>query len=116
MIMESRRNLCKALALSPLWAPAMASAADKKLRVAILFSGFESVYVDPGESFVAGLRELGYVEGKNLTVDRRYGNLRGDQLPGIAREMVALRPDVIVTGCTGSSRVPRCKPPSRFQS
>ena len=104
MIMESRRNLCKALALSPLWAPATASAADKKLRVAILLSGFESVYVDPGESFVAGLRELGYVEGRNLIVDRRYANLRGDQMPGIAREMVALRPDVIVTGCTGSTR------------
>ena len=104
MISESRRILCKALGLSPLWASAMASGADKKLRVAILLAGFESVYVDPGESFVAGLRELGYVEGKNLTVDRRYGNLRGDELPAIARELVALRPDVIVTGCTGSTR------------
>lgn len=104
MISKSRRTLCKALGLPALWAVGVASAAAKNLRVAILFSGFEPIYAAPGESFVIGLRELGYVEGKNLTVDRRYAHLRGDQLPAIARELAALRPDVIVTGCTSSTR------------
>jgi putative ABC transport system substrate-binding protein len=104
MISISRRTLCKALSLPALWAAGVASATDKNLRVAILFSGFEPIYAAPGESFIAGLRGLGYVEGKNLTVDRRYAQLRGDQLLAILRELVALRPDVIVTGCTGTAR------------
>ncbi len=105
MISTSRRTLCKALGLSALWTTAgITSAADKNLRVAILLSGFESYYIDLGESLIAGLRELGYVEGKNLTLDRRYAQLRGDRMLPIARELVGLRPDVIITACTGSTR------------
>ncbi len=105
MISKSRRTLCSALGLSALWAVAgVAAAADKNLRVAILLSGFEPYYVSHNEAFIAGLRELGYVEGKNLTIDRRYARLRGNQMPALARELVGLRPDVIVTACTGSTR------------
>ena len=42
------------------------------------------------------LGELGYVEGQNLVVDRRFGDDKLDRLPGLARELVQLRPDVIV--------------------
>ena len=42
------------------------------------------------------LRRLGYVEGQNLVVERRDGGGRPDLLPAIARELVALRPDLIV--------------------
>ena len=104
MISTSRRTVCKALGLSALWPAGVAFAADKNLRIAILYSGFDPNYVSLGESFIAGLRELGYVEGRNLTVDRRYAQLRGDQMLPIAREIVGLRPDIIVTGCTGSTR------------
>jgi putative ABC transport system substrate-binding protein len=41
------------------------------------------------------LSELGYVEGKNLIVERRYAAGKLDQLPGMARELVQLRADVI---------------------
>ncbi len=105
MISKSRRTLCQAISLSALWAVAgIAAAAGKNLRVAILLSGFEPYYVSHGESFLAGLRELGYVEGKNLTVDCRYAQLRGDQMLPIAHELARLRPDVIITACTGSTR------------
>jgi len=67
-------------------------------------SGFEPYYADLGVSLLAGLREFGFVEGKNLTVDRRYAELRGDQMLPIARELAALRPDLIITACTGSTR------------
>lgn len=80
------------------------SATEKNLRVAILLSGYEEKYVDLDASLLAGLRELGYVEGKNLTVDRRYAQLRGDQMLSIASELAGLKPDVIITGCTGSTR------------
>lgn len=105
MISISRRTLCKALGLPALWAVArIAAASDKNLRVAILHSGYEAMYVGHGESLIAGLRHMGYVEGKNLTVDRRYAQLRGDRMLPIANELVALRPDVIITACTGSTR------------
>jgi putative ABC transport system substrate-binding protein len=102
--MTTRRTLLQALALSPSWASFAARAGDRKLRVAILLSGFEPNYLEPGEALLAGLRELGYVEGRNLTVDRRYARLRGDQMLPIARELVALHPDLLITGCTGSTR------------
>jgi len=43
----------------------------------------------------AALRDLGYVEGRNLVVDRRFAEDRFDRLPGLARELVQLRPDAI---------------------
>src|ERR1700747_3746005 len=42
------------------------------------------------------LRDLGYVEGQNLVVDRRFAEDRFDRRPGLARELVQLRPDIIV--------------------
>jgi len=42
------------------------------------------------------LRELGYVEGQNLVVERRYVEGKLDRLPGLARELVQLRVDAII--------------------
>ena len=42
------------------------------------------------------LRELGYVEGRNLVVERRYAEGQTDRLPGLARELVRIPVDVIV--------------------
>jgi putative ABC transport system substrate-binding protein len=49
---------------------------------------------------VAALRELGYVEGKNLTFERRYAEDRLDRLPKLAAELVSLKVDVIMTAGT----------------
>src|SRR5260221_6904723 len=48
------------------------------------------------ETFWETLRERGYVEGKNLVVDRRFAE-RNEQFPALAAEMVRLKGDVIVT-------------------
>ena len=48
------------------------------------------------KAFNDELRALGYVEGRNLVVERRDANRQPDQLPARAMEMVALRPDLIV--------------------
>jgi putative ABC transport system substrate-binding protein len=45
----------------------------------------------------AALPELGYVEGQNLVIERRWANGNVDRLPGLARELVQLKVDVIVT-------------------
>src|SRR5262245_57589133 len=43
-----------------------------------------------------GLRELGYVEGENLVIERRFAEGQLDRLPGLAHELVQRRVDVLV--------------------
>ena len=50
------------------------------------------------------MRELGYVEGQNLLVENRYAEGKLDRLPGLARELVQLRVDVIVAVATVAIR------------
>jgi putative tryptophan/tyrosine transport system substrate-binding protein len=52
------------------------------------------------EALHTGLRELGYVEGKNLKVEYRFGGHQLETLGTLAAELVALSPDVIVTVAT----------------
>ncbi len=51
----------------------------------------------PLRALEENLRELGYVEGKNLVVERRFAAFKYDRLPDLAAELVQLKPDVIVT-------------------
>src|SRR5215510_5024778 len=44
----------------------------------------------------AGLRDLGYAEGKNLVIDARFAEGNYERLPALANELVALKVDVIV--------------------
>ena len=48
------------------------------------------------DALSAGLRELGWIEDRNLTIDRRGANGQQDRLPELAAELVALKPDVII--------------------
>src|SRR5260370_27264553 len=52
------------------------------------------------EAFRAEMRELGYVEGKNLVVDSRFGEGHIERLPSLTSELIALRPDVVVAIAT----------------
>ena len=47
-----------------------------------------------------GLRELGYVEGRNLVIEQRYAEFRYERMLDLAAELVRLKPDVLVTGGT----------------
>jgi len=49
------------------------------------------------EAFSQGLRELGYVEGRTITIEYRFADGRPERLPGLAAELVGLKVDVIVT-------------------
>src|SRR5918999_430104 len=55
-------------------------------------------------AFQQGLRELGYVEGKNIVVQYRYAEENHDRLPALAADLVRLKVDVIVTGGGGITR------------
>jgi putative tryptophan/tyrosine transport system substrate-binding protein len=88
------------LSLALLTAPVAGGAqpAVKVYRVGILVPGAPAPTDRATISFLvpSALRELGYVEGQNLLVERRYAGGKRDRLPGLARELVQLRVDVIV--------------------
>ena len=56
------------------------------------------------EAFRQGLRELAYVEGKNIVIEWRFAEGKLDRLPALAAELVRLKVDVIVTSGLGSTR------------
>ena len=56
------------------------------------------------ESFRQGLRDLGYVEGKNIVIERRSGEGNRDRQRALAAELVRLEVDVIVAGGAGDIR------------
>jgi putative ABC transport system substrate-binding protein len=79
---------------------AEAQQADKVWRVGILTQG--SRPASPSNEvfggFLRGMRELGYVEGKNLIYEFRFADNKLDRLRALAAELVALKLDVIVSG------------------
>jgi ABC-type uncharacterized transport system substrate-binding protein len=56
------------------------------------------------EAFRRGLRDLGYVEGKNILIEYRDGDGKQDRLAGLAAELVRLEVAVIVTGGPSATR------------
>ena len=55
------------------------------------------------EAFLQGLRDLGYVEGRNLVMEYRFAEGKLERLPALAAELVALKVDVIVGPATASA-------------
>jgi putative ABC transport system substrate-binding protein len=59
--------------------------------------------VYPFSAFRPALQKLGYLEGQNITIEARWGDLRAERLPVLAEELVSRKVDVIVTA--GDSEV-----------
>jgi putative tryptophan/tyrosine transport system substrate-binding protein len=91
-----------ALVLSTLSLAVFAQLAEKTMHVGILSSGTLENRSRLDEALVQGLREQGYVEGKNLIIERRYGASR---LQENAKELADMKLDAILTTCTPSTRV-----------
>jgi len=96
-----RRTFLSALTGSLLAAPFVAEAqpAGKVARIGYLAP---NLAVNPHlpEAFRQGLRDLGYVEGRNLVIEIRSAEGKLERLPALAAELVALKVDVIVAGGT----------------
>lgn len=74
-----------------------AQQATKVPRIGVLLSNSHSAHATHVAGFRQGLREHGYVEGRNIVVEYRYGDGKLDQLPRLAAELVGLDVNLIVT-------------------
>jgi len=90
------------LVAAPLAAEAQQAA--KVPRIGFLSAASPSSISARVAAFRQGLREFGYVEGKNIVIDSRYAEGKVDRLPDLAAELVHLEVDVIVTGAASSTR------------
>jgi putative ABC transport system substrate-binding protein len=101
-MMMKRAALTVVLALGLLATPLAAEAqqAMKVYRIGVL--GNENN--PPWDGFRRGLRDLGYVDGRNLSMEWRWSEGKPDRFPALAMELVALRPDVIVASGTQGVR------------
>ena len=77
----------------------------KVARIGVLSPG--SPPVGPLESLRAGMRDLGYVEGRNVAFEWRFAEGRNERLPELAAQLVALKPDVIVVINTQAAQAVR---------
>ena len=59
-----------------------------------------------------GLRQQGYIEGKNLTVERRYGSAPGERVEQLAGELAAMSLDAVLTTCTPTTTIAKRAMPS----
>jgi len=73
-------------------------------RIGFLVANFPTTNPARNEAFRQGLRELGYVEGKNIVIEWRYAEGKLDRLPALAAELVRLKVDVIVTAGPAATR------------
>src|SRR4029453_1569353 len=81
--------------------PAVAQQPTKVPRIGYLTGASLSANSARHEAFRQGLRQLGYVEGKNIIIEWRSAEEKFDRLPTLAADLVRLKVDIIVTG--GSS-------------
>lgn len=103
--MTTRRTLLTVFAagvLSPFGS--FAQQAARTARIGILGAGSLSGFAPMVQALRSGLRELGYVEGKNLVIESRWAEGNYDNLTKLAGELIATKVDVIVTHATPGAR------------
>jgi putative ABC transport system substrate-binding protein len=101
---QRRTLLLAALAAQAM--PLRSLAQPKVARIGILSLRARSTPERPEpyfDAFFRGMRELGYVEGKNVSYEWRYADSRNDRLQALAEELVKATPDVIVSHSTAGT-------------
>ena len=101
----NRREFISLLGGAAAW-PLRAGAqqAGKVYRIGVLEMTSATLNVANVYALRAGLRQLGYFEGQNLVIEYRSADGRDDRFPGLARELLALKVDVIVTRGTPAAK------------
>ncbi len=101
--MVTRRRLILALGATTLAPGTVCSQqlpAKRVYRIGFLYSESASAVPSRLEALRGGLRDLGYVEGRNIAIEFRWAEGKDERLPDLAAELVRLKVDVIVTTAT----------------
>ena len=101
----NRRAFIAALGGAAVW-PLMARAQQggKVRRIGLLSGASREGASGNIDAFLQGMRELGYVEGRDFITDLRFADGNYERFTELAAELVQLKPDVIVTGTTAAIR------------
>ncbi|MEO8311138.1 MAG: ABC transporter substrate-binding protein [Caldimonas sp.] len=83
-------------------APAATSQVVQQMpRIGALYMGGPTSTEGPSGGFERGMRELGYVPGRNVVIEYRYAEGRPDRLAALASELVAAKVDAVIAGGPG---------------
>lgn len=103
--MRRRDSLAALLVLAGIGLPrSHAQQSAKLVRIGFLSSESAQAWAPRIEALRAGLRDLGYVEHRNLVIEYRWAEGKLERLPALAAELVASKPEVIVAGAAPASR------------
>ncbi len=104
--MNKRRQIVLALGAGALTMPlaSFAQQLKKSVVIGVLRYGDRPSSEAYVAEFKQGLREVGYIEGKNLTLHLRFADGKSERLAVLADELVQLKPDVILAMDTPSTR------------
>ena len=92
-----------AAAAWPLAASAQQPEATRRIGALIAFAKDDPETEERLAGFRQGLAKRGWVEGRNIHIDYRFAAGRGDQFPVLAKELVAMQPDVILGHTPGAT-------------
>jgi putative ABC transport system substrate-binding protein len=84
--------------------PAQAQQPKKMPRIGVLRNDTPPTFAARNQAFRQGLREIGYVDGKNIVIQLRSAEGKPDRLPALAAELVRLKVDVIVSAAPTVTR------------
>jgi ABC-type uncharacterized transport system substrate-binding protein len=99
--MSARREFLISLGAALAWSlPARAQLPRTMYRIGFLGNSTAALEANLIEPFRQGLRDLGYEEGRNITIEYRWAEGKYERLPALIAELVALNLDVMVTAGT----------------
>src|ERR1044071_6066429 len=102
-----RMNVMRLTLCAMLFALCVSAEAQQPAKVpqiGYLNANFPSANPARIEAFREGLRDLGYVEGKNIVIEWRFAEGKLDRIPALAAELVRLKADIIITSGPPSTR------------
>ena len=111
---ETTFSMLLIVAVAVVAATAQAQQTTKIPRIGYLATASLSAFATRTEAFRQGLRELGYIEGKNILIEYRYADGKTDRVPALADELVRIKVDIIVTG--GAPATLSAKDATRYDS
>ncbi len=97
----TRRAFCSMLLALPF--PAHAQQAGKIFRIGVLDNTTAAGSADRFQAFWQEVRRLGWIEGKNITIEYRFTEGKNSRLPELAADLVRLKVDLLVVTGTGAA-------------